>query len=220
MHFLSLPGNLHILAAMSFSNCIKITFVYTGQTSSKKKKHPMRNLKFHEQKLLKKVNFLEWKRTNTTREQLVTSKYLLKSRDEYKKYNLVVGMIRKLSETLSRLSDSDPTKIMVAKKLIKLLYDAGLVQDRKLLDCTKVNVSSFCERRLPMILVKKKLVQTFRHADEFVQHGHVRLGTRVVNDTSMLVSRAMEEFVSWSDTSKIKQKIEEFNEEKDDYKYI
>lgn len=180
----------------------------------------MRNLKFHEQKLLKKVNFLEWKRTNTTREQLVTSKYLLKSRDEYKRYNLTVGMIKKLSETLSRLSDNDPTKIMVTKRLITLLYDAGLIHNKKLLDCTKVNVSSFCERRLPMILVKRKFVQTFVHADEFVQHGHVRLGTRVVNDTSMLVSRAMEDYVSWSDTSKIKQKIEEFNEEKDDYNYV
>lgn len=180
----------------------------------------MRKLKFHEQKLLKKVNFLEWKRTNTTREQLVTSKYLLKSRDEYKKYNLVVGMVKRLSETLSRLPDSDPTKIAVTKRLVTLLYDAGLIHSKKLLDCTKVNVSSFCERRLPMVLVKKKFVQKFAHADEFVQHGHVRLGTRVVSDTSMLVSRAMEEYVSWSDASKIKQKIEEFNEEKDDYKYI
>ena len=76
----------------------------------------MRKLKFHEQKLLKKVNFLEWNKTNTTREQLVTTKYILKNREEYKKYNLVVGMIKKLSETLSRLKDNDSTKIAIAKK--------------------------------------------------------------------------------------------------------
>ena len=179
----------------------------------------MRNLKFHEQKLLKKANFLEWKKTNTTREQLVTSKYLLKSRDEYKKYNLVVGMVRKLSETLSRLPDSDTTKIVMARKLINLLYDVGIIENKKIVDCTKVSVSSFCERRLPMVMAKKKMVQTFTHADEFVQHGHVRLGTRIINDTSILISKAMEEFVTWSDTSKIKRQIEEFNDKRDDYNY-
>lgn len=180
---------------------------------------PMRNLKFHEQKLLKKVNFLEWKKTNTTREQLVTSKYLLKSRDEYKKYNLIVGMIRKLADALSRLPDNDSTKMVVGKKLINMLYDTGIINNKKLVDCTKVNVSSFCERRLPMIIAKKKMVQTFSHADEFVQHGHVRLGTRIISDTSTIISRDMEEFVAWGDSSKIKRKIEEFNDEQDDYKY-
>lgn len=180
----------------------------------------MRALKFHEQKLLKKTNFLEWKKTNTTREQMVTSKYLLKSRDEYKRYNLVVGMIKKLAETLSRLSDNDPTKIAVSKKLINLLYDAGLILNKKLVDCVNVNVSSFCERRLPMVIVKKKMVQTFTHADEFVQHGHVRVGTKIINDTSVIISRCMEEFVSWVDGSKIRRKIDEFEEIQDDYKYV
>lgn len=170
----------------------------------------MRNLKFHEQKLLKKVNFLKWKKTNTTREQMVTSKYLLKDRDEYKKYNLVVGMIRKLSETLSRLNDNDPTKIAVARKLINLLYDAGLIREKKLVECTKITVSSFCERRLPMIMKKMKMVQTFTHADEFVQHGHVRVGTKTINDPSVIISKAMEEYITWVDSSKIKKKIEEF----------
>jgi U3 small nucleolar ribonucleoprotein protein IMP3 len=180
----------------------------------------MRNLKYHEQKLLKKVNFLEWKKTNTTREQLVTGKYLLKGRDEYKKYNLVVGLIRKLAETLSRLKDNDPTKLVISKKLINLLYDTGIIKEKTLLLCTTVNVSSFCERRLPIIAVRKKLVEKFVHSDEFVQHGHIRVGTRIVNDTSLIISRAMEEFVTWADTSKIKRKIDDFNDEKDDYKYI
>lgn len=177
----------------------------------------MRKLKFHEQKLLKKVNFLEWNKTNTTREQLVTTKYILKNREEYKKYNLVVGMIKKLSETLSRLKDNDSTKIAIAKKLINLLYEAGLISEKKLLECTKVNVSSFCERRLPMMMVKRKMIKTFTHADEFVQHGHVRVGIKTINDTSVLISRGMEEYISWVDDSKIKKKIEEFNEERDDY---
>jgi len=180
----------------------------------------MRELKYHEKKLLKKVNFLQWKKTNSTREQLVTSKYLLKDRDEYKKYNLVVGMIRKLAETLTRLADTDPTKLAVARKLINLLYDAGIIHARKLVECTKVNVSSLCERRLPMVMVKRGMIKTFTHGDEFVQHGHVRVGTKTLSDPSVLISRSMEEYVTWSDGSKIKRKVEEFNGVQDDYEYV
>lgn len=179
----------------------------------------MRNLKFHEQKLLKKVNFLEWKSTNTTREQYVTSKYLLKSRDEYRVYNRIVGMIRKLSESLARLADSDPTKTMIAKKLINLLYGIGLIEEKKLVDCTKITVSSLCKRRIAMIMVSNKMMKSYKDADRYVQQGHVRLGTKVISDTSTLVSKGMEEFVAWTDDSKIRKKIDEFNEEYDDYKY-
>ncbi|CAG2100976.1 unnamed protein product, partial [Medioppia subpectinata] len=154
------------------------------------------NLKYHEKKLLKKVNLDEWKKTNTTREQLVTSKYLLKTRDEYQKYNRIVGMIRKLSESIARLADNDGTKEFV------------------------VTVSSICQRRLPMVMVSKKMMPNFQNADQFVQQGHVKLGNRIVNDTSMLISRGMKEFVLWADHSKIRKKIEEFNHEYDDYNYI
>ncbi|KAI4291965.1 U3 small nucleolar ribonucleoprotein IMP3 [Pancytospora philotis] len=179
----------------------------------------MRELKYHEQKLLKKVNFLEWASTNTPREQTITAKYLLKSREEYQFYSRIVGMVRKLAESLSRLPDNDPFKIFIAKKFISLLYDTGIIENRKLIDCTKVGVSSLCMRRLPMVVVHRKLVQHFRDADRLVQQGHVKLGSRVIGDTSTLVSRAMEEFVGWADSSKIRKKIDEFNEDYDDYKY-
>ncbi|KAI5147982.1 U3 small nucleolar ribonucleoprotein IMP3 [Enteropsectra breve] len=179
----------------------------------------MRKLKFHEQKLLKKVNFLEWSDTNTTREQQVISKFLLKSRDEYKRYNKIVGMIRKLAENLARLADNSPTKQQIGKQLISLLYDIGIIEHRKLLECTQVSVSDFCMRRLPMVMVQKKMLAKYCDADKFVQHGHVRLGAKTLNDTSTLISKAMEEFVTWTDSSKIRKKIDEFNDEYDDYKY-
>ena len=45
----------------------------------------MRKLKFHEQKLLKRTNFLEYKREGGHREALVTQRYHLVERDDYKK---------------------------------------------------------------------------------------------------------------------------------------
>ncbi|KAI5169986.1 U3 small nucleolar ribonucleoprotein IMP3 [Pancytospora epiphaga] len=179
----------------------------------------MRKLKYHEQKLLKKVNFLEWEDTNTKREQIIIGKYLLKSRDEYKFYSRIVGMIRKLAESLSRLTDNDPTKMLVSKKLINLLYETGIIENKKLIDCTTVGVSSLCQRRIPSIMVSKGLVQGYKEADTFVQQGHIRMGNRLISDTSTLVSKAMEDFVTWTDSSKIRRKIDEFNGNYDDYRY-
>ena len=42
--------------------------------------------------------------------------------------------------------------------------------------------------------------------------GHVRIGPETVTDPAFLVTRNMEDFVTWVDTSKIKRKVQKFNE--------
>lgn len=46
----------------------------------------MRKLKFHEQKLLKKVDFYSWKIDNNLREIRVLRKYHIQKREDYTKY--------------------------------------------------------------------------------------------------------------------------------------
>lgn len=49
--------------------------------------HPImsqiRKLKYHEQKLLKKTNFLEWKKDNTVRESAILHRYHITRREDY-----------------------------------------------------------------------------------------------------------------------------------------
>lgn len=45
----------------------------------------MRKLKFHEQKLLKKVDFLTWKQENNLREIKVLRRYHIQDREDYVK---------------------------------------------------------------------------------------------------------------------------------------
>lgn len=45
----------------------------------------MRQLKHHEQKLLKKVDFLQWKKEDTLREMKVIRRYFLQQREDYHK---------------------------------------------------------------------------------------------------------------------------------------
>jgi len=43
----------------------------------------VRKLKFHEQKLLKKVDFLQWKHENNIREIQVMRRYHIQNREDY-----------------------------------------------------------------------------------------------------------------------------------------
>ena len=47
----------------------------------------MRKLKYHEQKLLKKTDFLNWKKEKNIREIKVLRRYHIHDREDYVKYN-------------------------------------------------------------------------------------------------------------------------------------
>jgi U3 small nucleolar ribonucleoprotein protein IMP3 len=56
----------------------------------------MRELKFHEKKLLRKVDFFSWKDDQNIREATIVRKYLLQDREDYIKYNKIAGGVTKL----------------------------------------------------------------------------------------------------------------------------
>lgn len=54
-------------------------------------------------------------------------------------------------------------------------------------------------------------------ATKLIQQGHVRVGPDVVKDPAYLVSRTLEDFVTWVDSSAIKRHVLEYNNERDDF---
>lgn len=56
----------------------------------------MRKLRFHEQKLLRKVDFLQWKNEHNLREVATMRRYHIQDRDDYKKYNKLCGMVTRM----------------------------------------------------------------------------------------------------------------------------
>ena len=170
------------------------------------------------EKLLKKVDFLDWKEEKNLHKAAVVAKFGLSDRDEYEKYYTVAGKIQKLTRHLGRMPADDPFRKMMTQALLKKLYDMGLVQQtQSLLDADKVTVSSFCRRRLAIVLRNLKMCEHLPQATDFVRKGHVRIGPRVALDPAVLVTRKMEDFVTWVDDSKIREKVLKFNDEYDDY---
>ena len=80
-----------------------------------------------------------------------------------------------------------------------------------------MSASSICRRRLPIVMVKSNMAQTSRMASDLVKHGHVRIGPELISDPATIVTRRMEDFITWRDSSSIKTTIANFNNERDDF---
>ena len=82
----------------------------------------VRKLKFHEAKLLKKVDFVQWKHDNNLREIQVMRRYHIQNRDDYSKYNSLCGAVKKIVNELSNLNPKDPFKGKTVDQLVDKLY--------------------------------------------------------------------------------------------------
>ncbi|XP_067846904.1 U3 small nucleolar ribonucleoprotein protein IMP3 [Heptranchias perlo] len=181
----------------------------------------VRKLKFHEEKLLKKVDFISWEVDNNLSEVKVLRRFRIQRREDYTKYNKLSREVRELARKIRDLNEKDSFRAKSTRRLLEKLYSAGLVPTRQGLHlCEKVTASSFCRRRLPTIMVKLRMAQNLKTAITFIEQGHVRVGPEVITDPAFLMTRNMEDFVTWVDSSKIKQHVMEYNEERDDFDLV
>ena len=51
----------------------------------------------------------------------------------------------------------------------------------------------------------------FLQAVQYIEQGHVRVGPDTMTDPAFLVTRNMEDFVTWVDTSKLKRHVQAYN---------
>lgn len=89
----------------------------------------------------------------------------------------------------------------------------------KMSEVEKLSVSAVARRRLPVVMIRTGMVQGggIKDAVKFIEQGHVRVGTEVVTDPAYLVTRNMEDYITWVDSSKIKRSVMKFRDEVDDY---
>ena len=181
----------------------------------------MRTLKYHEKKLLRKVDLLNYRRENTLREIQIMRKYHVQGRNDYIKYNRLVGKVSKLSAALQKLEAHDPFRIRMTEQLLEKLFHIGLIPRKKNLEsASKLTVSAFCRRRLPVVLVRLKFAETLKEAVTFIEQGQIRVGPEIVTDPAFLVTRNLEDFITWVDTSKIRVHVKTYNDQRDDYELL
>ena len=56
-----------------------------------------------------------------------------------------------------------------------------------------------------------------KDAVTYVEQGHIRVGPHLVTDPAFLVTRNMQDFITWADGSKIKRQVMAYNDVLDDF---
>lgn len=167
---------------------------------------------------MKHTDLLNWKKDSNVRELHVIRRYHIQNRDDYQKYNKVVGQIQKLISKLTVLKQGDSYRIAKTRQLVDKLFEMGVVNQRQGLEhCEKVNVAVFCRRRLPVVLQRLKMAETVKEAVMYVEQGHIKVGVETVTDPAFHVNRNMEDHITWVKGSKIREQIKDYEGEKDDY---
>ncbi len=178
----------------------------------------MRELKHHEKKLLRKVSLYSWKGDENIKQAKIMRRYHLQKREDYIAYNRICGNITQLAAKLKTLPPEDSFRIAMTDQLLDKCYNMGLITTKKSLQkAEEITTSALCRRRLPVVMVRMKMAQTLRTAVTFVEQGHVRVGPNVVTDPAFLVTRNMEDFVTWVDSSRVRKTVQKYNDKLDDF---
>ena len=178
----------------------------------------MRQLKHHEQKLLRKVSLYSWKNEENIRVAKILRRYHIQNQNDYTSYNRICGLITQLTAKLKTLPSDDTFRIAMTDQLLDKLYSMGIISTTKSLQkAGDISTSALCRRRLPIVMVRMKMAETIKAAITFVEQGQVRVGPNVVTDPSFLVTRSMEDFVTWVDSSKVRRTVERYNDKLDDF---
>ncbi|KAH8741729.1 S4 domain [Cryptosporidium ryanae] len=181
----------------------------------------MRKLKFHEQKLLKKVNLYSWKKEDGERETKILRRYYIQDREDYTKYNKLCGEITSLVSKLRKLPIDDEFRKSISDILLKKLYNMGVIPSYTSLDAVKeLSASAFCRRRLGVVLVQLKFCPNLKDSVKLIEQGHIRIGPNRVTNPAFHVSREMEDHITWTEGSKIKSIKQKFNKEYDDFEFL
>lgn len=172
----------------------------------------MRKLKYHEQKILKKVDFVNWR--HNIKEVAIMRRYNI-DRHEYQAYLKLSIDIKQVAQAIIDVKD-ESVRTRLSQMLTDKLYSMGLIKTRRIKKCLTIDVKAFCRRRLPVYMIQSAMFNgPLSVAVKYVQHGHIRVGPRTIRDPAAFITLDQEDYITWDD--KFKRKIDEYRGEQDDY---
>lgn len=147
---------------------------------------------------------------------------MIQKPEDYHRYNRLCGSVRKLAHRLSLLPPDSAVRRKHEDLLLEKLYDMGIISSTSKLSAVEhdVTVSAFARRRLPVVMTRLKMAETVQAATKMIEQGHVRVGTDSITDPAYLVTRNMEDFVTWAVGSKIKRNIMKYRDKLDDFELL
>ncbi|KAI5860287.1 alpha-L RNA-binding motif-containing protein [Durotheca rogersii] len=182
----------------------------------------VRKLKHHEERLLRKTDFITWKQDHDHRDHSVIRRYMIQKPEDYHRYNRICGSLRQLAHRLSLLPPDNAVRRKHEQLLLEKLHDAGILPSASKLSAVEkgATVSAMARRRLPVVMTRLRMAETVQAATKLVEQGHVRVGVETVTDPAFFVTRSLEDFVTWTAGSKIKRNIMKYRDKLDDFELL
>ena len=177
----------------------------------------MRLLKPYERKLLKKVDLFNFSQEKNVKEAQFMRRFRT-TRREYETYSRLTHKVRRLASLLLNMDKNDPYRMRTSRRLLDKLYEFGVIPSGdNLLAAEGLFPSAFARRRLPLVMLRNRMATNITEAITYIDGGHVRIGPDTVKDPAALVPRAAEDYVTWTNKSTIRRKINTFEGKQDDY---
>jgi len=133
-------------------------------------------------------------------------------------YTAICKGIHDLAKELVTLDPKDSFRIKTTEALLNKLYDMSIIDEKSSLQlAAKVQANNLLRRRLSAVLVRLKMAGTIAEAHNIIARGNIRVGPQIISDPAFLVTRTMEDFITWTDTSKMRMVISKVNKQLDDY---
>jgi len=164
------------------------------------------------------MSLYSWQGEDNLHVAKVMRRYHVQNREDYVAYGRLRNEIQRLAIKIKELPTTSPFRIAITDELLQKLHHMGLIDTMKSLQkAEELTASSFCRRRLPVVMVRLRMAQSPKLAATFVESGQVRIGPSVITDPAFLVTRDMEDFVTWVDSSKIRRTVAKYNDKLDDF---
>ena len=87
----------------------------------------VRKLKYHEQKLLRKVDFINWEVDNNLHEVKVMKKFFIQKREQYTLYNKMSREIRDIVRMIKDLDPKSQHRTDMSAAFLEKMYSIGLI---------------------------------------------------------------------------------------------
>lgn len=142
-----------------------------------------------------------WDKETIVDEKVLVTDYALKNKKEIRKIEFIISKYKDIAKELNRSTETKQSER--AQQFIGNLQKMGYLtlEQNTLDDVLGLELRNFLERRLSNILYKRKLARSPRQARQFVVHGHVQVGGKVVTSPSFFVPVDLEPTVEFVNKS-------------------
>lgn len=143
-----------------------------------------------------------WQKSRIDEEKIILKEYGIKNKKEIWKMQ---SKLRDFSDRAKRLiADKGPQAEKEKKEMFAKLSSLGLLSpEAGLDDILGLHLRDILERRLQTLVYKKNLAKTMNQARQFIVHGHIKVGDRVVSSPSYVVTVKEEGMISFIERSKL-----------------